>query len=587
LVKRIIRQVSQAMATPSVHPGEALRQMWRSGYGWSQLRDDLMAGAVVGVVALPLSMALAIASGVPPQHGLYTAIIAGFLIALAGGSKVQVSGPTAAFVIILAPIAMKFGVGGLLLAGLMAGLILLFMGLCRFGRLIQFIPYPVTTGFTAGIALVIATMQIRDLLGLPIAHLPDHYVERVVAMAAALPGMKWQELAIGAMTLAILIYWPRISRKAPGPLVALTAAALAAVALSGLGEGYAVDTLATRFSYEMEGQTHAGIPRMPPTFAWPWTWGGPGGEPLTLNIAFVRDLLPSALTIAMLGAIESLLSAVVADGMTGSAHDPDCELLAQGLGNLAAPLFGGIAATGAIARTATNIRHGARSPVAAMFHAIVVLAAMVALAPWLGYLPMSAMAALLLRVAWNMAEVRHVVHAVRISPHSDVLVLLVCFTLTVIFDMVVAVLVGTILAALLFMRRMAEVADVRLISERHHGFDGLIPPGVALYEVAGPMFFGATHKAMSALSKLDPAVRVIVLDLASVPVMDATALVNLESAVDRLTASRVHVVLGGVQKQPLDLLARSHMRKSRENLKVRRHMPDALALAAALAATHA
>ncbi|HYG65966.1 MAG TPA: C4-dicarboxylic acid transporter DauA [Thermoanaerobaculia bacterium] len=538
----------------------ALRASLRHGYGRDDLRSDILAGLVVGIVALPLSMALAVASGVAPQHGLYTAIVAGGLIALLGGSYVQVSGPTAAFVVILAPIAARFGVGGLVLATLMAGLLLVAMGAARLGGLIQFVPYPVTTGFTAGIAVVIATLQLKDFLGLTVERMPEHYLERVAALGRALPTARPADFAIGAFTLAVLLLWPRITRKVPAPLVALSLGGLLAALLTwwlpGLGIPFEVATIRSRFQYELGGVLHAGIPQLPPLPVLPWRLPGPDGAPLGLSFGLVRDLMPSAFAIAMLGAIESLLSAVVADGMTGGSHDPDAELVAQGLGNIAAPFFGGIAATGAIARTATNVRSGARSPLAAAFHALFVLVSVLALAPVLGYLPMASLAALLLLVAWNMSEAKHFAHALRVAPRSDVMVLVTCFGLTVVFDMVVSVTVGVILAALLFMRRMAEVSRVKLVDQHPLVSSGL-PRDVLVYEVAGPLFFGAAAKAMSALQRVPSGVSVVMLDISSVPVMDATGLVSLESAVDRLQSLGIYVVVAGVQEQPREVLARA------------------------------
>jgi SulP family sulfate permease len=534
--------------------GAALRQALRHGYTGQDLRADLLAGIVVGVVALPLSMALAVASGVPPQYGLYTAIVAGGVIALLGGSMVQVSGPTAAFVVLLAPIAAQYGAGGLVLASLMAGVLLVVLGAARLGGLIQFVPYPVTTGFTAGIAVVIATLQLKDFLGLTVARMPEHYLERVGALARALPTAHWPDLAVGLFTLAVLLLWPRITRKVPAPLVALTLGAVLAAALTrwlpDMGIPFEVATIQSRFQ---------GIPQQAPLPVLPWRLPGPGGAPLDLSLDLIRALLPSAFAIAMLGAIESLLSAVVADGMAGGSHDPDAELVAQGVGNIVGPFFGGFAATGAIARTATNVRAGARSPLAAVFHALFVLLAVLLLAPALGYLPMAALAAQLLVVAWNMSEVRHFAHALRVAPKSDVLVLLTCFGLTVVFDMVVAVTVGVLMAALLFMRRMAEVSGVKLVDQHPIAAQNL-PRDVLVYEVSGPLFFGAAQRAMSALQRVPTGVRVVLLDLSSVPVMDATGLVSLEAAVQRLRALGISVLLGGVRDQPSQVLARSGLR---------------------------
>jgi SulP family sulfate permease len=322
-------------------------------------------------------MALAVASGVPPQHGLYTALVAGGLIAILGGSRVQVSGPTAAFVILLAPVSARFGLAGLLLASLMAGALLVVMGLARMGRLIEFVPYPVTTGFTAGIAVVIATLQAKDFLGLRVEGNPEHYLDRVRALAQALPTANVWDAAIGTLTLVLLFAWPRLTSRVPAPLVALALAAVTATVCAAYVPGFEVATIGSRFhTIGPGGQVVAGIPRQLPSLAWPWSMPGAGGAPPGLSFGLVRALLPSAFAIAMLGAIESLLSAVVADGMTGRKHDPDGELVAQGIGNLVAPFFGGFAATGALARTATNVRAGARSPLASVVHSLSILAAL-------------------------------------------------------------------------------------------------------------------------------------------------------------------------------------------------------------------
>jgi SulP family sulfate permease len=543
--------------SPWPRPATALRATLAEGYSLALLRRDLLAGAVVGVVALPLSMALAIASGVPPTHGLYTAIVAGGLIPLLGGSPVQVSGPTAAFVVILAPISHTFGVGGLLLASLMAGVLLFAMGVMRLGRFIEFVPFPVTTGFTAGIAVVIATLQVKDFLGLRVKQVPEHFVERVQALAEALPSVHGPDLAIGVLTLAILVAWPRLGRLVPAPLVALGVGAGAAALLARYWPGFDAATIASRFQYRVRGALGHGIPPLPPLPVLPWSLPGPGGRPLALSFALFRELLPSAFAIAVLGAIESLLSAVVADGMTGKKHDPDAELMAQGTGNVVAPFFGGFAATGAIARTATNVRSGARSPIAALVHAGVVLLAVLLFAPLLGRLPMASLAALLLFVAWNMSELDHFAHVVKVAPRHDVAVLLTCFGLTVLFDMVVAVSVGVVMAALLFMKRMAEVSEVRLVDEHPILLDRPLPKGVVVYEIAGPLFFGAAQKAMAALEEVDKGVRVVLLDVSSVPALDATGLVGLESAFERLHRAGILVVIGGAQAQPLRVMARA------------------------------
>jgi sulfate permease, SulP family len=551
--------------------GFALRETLRQGYRFEDFRADLMAGAVVGVVALPLSMALAVASGVAPQHGLYTAIVGGAVIALLGGSRVQVSGPTAAFVVILAPIAVRFGLGGLLLATAFAGILLFIMGAVGMGQLIEFVPYPVTTGFTAGIAVVIGTLQVKDLLGLTTGPLPDHYLERLFLLIRALPTVRVPDLVIGALTLALLLLWPRLTRRIPAPLVALSLGAVVAFVLTRSLEGFDVATIESRFH---------GIPRHPPLPVWVWDLPGPDGLRLHMSFDLIRSLLPSAFAIAMLGAIESLLSAVVSDGMTGRRHDPDAELMAQGIGNLVTPFLGGIAATGAIARTATNVRSGARSPVAAIVHSAFVLAAVLLLAPLLGYLPMASLAALLLLVAWNMSESKHFIHLVRVAPRSDVAVLLICFGLTVIFDMVVSVTVGIVLAALLFMKRMAEVSGVTLVGEGHPDLEEPLPRGVVLYDIAGPLFFGAAQKAMTTLKEVEGReVRVVVLDLEHVPAIDATGIVGLEALVSRLNELGIKVILVRIQTQPLRALSHAGWRSRRGRLRIFRSFERGIAVA--------
>lgn len=539
-------------------PAAALRAVLREGYGRADLKADILAGLVVGVVAVPLAMALGVAVGVPPQLGLYTAIIAGVVVALLGGSRTQVSGPTAAFVVVLAPLHAEHGLGGLLFAGLIAGVILVLMGIFRLGALIQYVPHPVTAGFTAGIATVIAVMQLRDLLGLRMAASPTHFLERLVAMVEALDTVSLPEVGTGLATLGLLLGLPRILRRVPAPLVALPAISLAALGLGRFVPGFEVETIATRFQFVVDGVTTSGIPRLPPTPLWPWAPGG-GSAEIPLDPATLRSLLASGLTIAMLGAIESLLSAVVADGMARTRHDPDAELIALGVGNVVAPFFGGIAATGAIARTATNVRAGARSPIAAMVHALTVLLAVLALAPLLGYVPMSALAALLLIVAWNMSDVKHVVHILRVAPRSDVLVLAACYGLTVAVDMVVGVAVGMVLAALLFMRRMAEVTEARVTEQRHSAAPRELPPGVVLYEISGPLFFGAAQKAMAALHVIGARNRAVVLLMNGVSVMDATGLVALESALDELRRQKCLALLCGVLEQPRRLLEKAHV----------------------------
>lgn len=522
----------------------ALRRSFAQGYSFSRLRQDALAGVVVGIVALPLSMALAIAVGVPPQHGLYTAIVAGVIVALTGGSKHQVTGPTAAFIVILAPVVSKFGLYGLLTAGLMAGVLLVAMGALHLGRLIEFIPYPVTSGFTAGIATVIATLQIKDVLGLPIAKLPDGYFEKIETMWTARRGVSAAELGVAAVTFALLILWPRVTKKFPAPLVAIVVVAVGVTALTSAWPAFHAATIGSRFHTIVAGREMAGIPQVPPLPMLPW---GPSG----MTFARVHELLSPALAIAMLGAIESLLSAVIADAMTGKKHDPNAELVGLGLGNIVAPFFGGIAATGALARTATNVRAGATSPIASVIHALFLLLAILLAAPLVAYVPMASLAALLLLVAWNMSDVRHFTHVLRVAPGSDVAVLLICFGLTVVFDMVVAIGVGVVLAALLFMKRMSELTSSRVLAPSSNEDEKRsVPQGVSVYEIAGPLFFGAAQRAMGAIETVGASSRVVVLALGSVSVIDATGLVALESAIEHLRLSKKMVIIAGPLPEP-------------------------------------
>jgi len=535
---------------------------------------------VVGIVALPLSMALAIASGVPPQIGLYTAIVAGILVPLLGGSRWQVTGPTAAFVVVLAPIAARFGLSGLLVATVLAGLMLIAMGLLRLGKLIEFVPYPVTTGFTAGIGVVIATLQVKDLLGLTIESPAPHFVERLGDIALALPTTRLPDVAIAALTLAVLLLWPKLTRKVPSPLVALVVAAGAAWLASRLVPGFHVATIRDRFVFEAgDGRLLPGIPRQLPLPVLPWRVGGADGQAARFSFDLVRTLIPSAFAIAVLGAIESLLSATIADGMKGTKHDPDAELVAQGIGNVVAPFFGGIAATGAIARTATGIRSGARTPLASAIHGVVVLTTMLALAPALGYLPMAAMAALLLVVAWNMSEPQHFVRLLRGAPRADVTVLLACFGLTVIFDMTVAVTAGMLLSMMLFIKRMSDVFGIERATADHPALREPLPPGIVLYEVAGPLFFGAAAKAVEALETVDRSARVVVLDLTAVPAIDATGIVHLEAAIDFLRRRHVAVILAGLRRQPARALVRADWRHRLPDVRVVRRLERGIELA--------
>jgi sulfate permease, SulP family len=571
--------------------GWGLRQRMREGYTGRDFRADLMSALVVGIVALPLSLALAIAVDVPPQHGLYTAIIGGVICALLGGTRFQVTGPTAAFVVILLPIVHKHGLGGLLVAGAMAGVILVAMGLARLGRLMQFVPHPVTTGFTAGIAVVIALFQAKDVLGLntcPAGTLDpgaagcmprtEGTFEYAGAALDAIHAANPWDVGIAVVTVALLLGLPRVLRRIPAPLIALVIVSVGVVVLERLIDGFHATTIASKFSYTIGTEELPGIPPLPPLPVLPWQ---EGDQAFVLDLAMIRELLPSAFAIAVLGAIESLMSAVVADGMSGTTHDPNSELIALGIANIVCPFFGGIAATGALARTATNIRAGARSPLSAALHAVFLLACTIALAPLVGYLPMAALAGLLLVVARNMSEARHFVRLARVAPRSDVMVMLICFGLTVVFDMVIAVTVGVVLAALMFMRRMAVLTRAELQTSVESRLT--VPDGVRVYEIAGPLFFGAAKSAMEALHTAGGQHHTLILDMHRVPTMDATGLVALESALDRLHRSKVKVIFAGLAAEVAEIFERAGIKRDPGRLA---YAPD-LETAISMAIVHA
>lgn len=525
-------------------------------YNGHRFVKDLMAGITVGIIAIPLSMALAIASGVAPQYGLYTAVIAGFVIALTGGSRFSISGPTAAFVVILYPIAQEYGLGGLLLATLMSGALLVIMALMRLGRLIEYIPEAVTLGFTAGIAVVILTLQVKDFFGLPLESLPEHYWDKLAVLGQALPQIDGMSTLVAAATLAVMLLWPKLRTPVPPHLPAVLVGSGLALMLNASGAG--IETIGSRFSYLLpDGSTGAGIPPFLPEFTWPWQQPGPDGAPLGLSWDMVRELLPAAFAIAMLGAIESLLCAVVLDGMTGKRHSANSELMGQGLGNIVVPFFGGITATAAIARSAANYRAGAQSPVAAMVHAVVVLLALVSLAGVLAYLPMPAMAALLVMVAWNMSEAPKAVHLLRTAPRGDILVFLTCFGLTVALDMVIAITTGILLAAVLFMQEMAKMTRVTDITDSKRIRAESLPEGWRVFKINGPLFFAAADRIFGELAELSREARGFILYMDGVTVLDAGGLSALGKLIDTCRESGSQVIVADLQFQPLRALARA------------------------------
>lgn len=506
------------------------------------LLNNVVAGVVVGIVALPLAMAFAIASGAKPEQGIYTAIVAGFLTSALGGSRLQIAGPTGAFIVILSGITAKYGIAGLQIATLMAGAMLVAMGMARLGSVIKYIPDPVIVGFTSGIGVIIWVGQWKDFFGLTPVAGGEHFHEKFLHLAAALPGLHLPTTGLALFSLALLIYSPRFVKRVPAPLVAMVAATL----LQAL---FGFDGVATI------GSAFGGIPQTLPSFA-----------PPAIGFSDILTLIGPAFTIALLGAIESLLSAVVADGMAGTRHDSNQELIGQGIANIAAPLFGGFASTGAIARTATNIRNGATSPLAGMVHALTLVAIVLALAPLAAYIPLCALAAILFVVAWNMSELPHFLRLARTAPRADVGILLVTFVLTVFADLVIAVNVGVVLAALLFMRRMAHAVQVQeehaddLLDHLPPVADGeatALPPGTLVYGIDGPFFFGAAEKLERTMEHIQAHMDTVVLRMGRVPFVDATGIQALAEMADDSRRLGTRLVLCELRSNVRDKLARA------------------------------
>ncbi len=521
----------------------------RGGYGWVDLRADAIAGLTVAVVALPLAMALAIASGTTPEKGLYTAIVAGFLISAFGGSRVQIGGPTAAFVPVVFVVIQKFGFGGLILCTMLAGLMLIAAGLMRLGTLMKYMPQPVITGFTAGIAVSIFSSQVKDLLGLHMDKVPADFFGRWAAYAQHIATTQPAAVGLAALTLGIIVALRRWRPAWPGFLIALLAGTAASMIFA-----LPAETIGTRF-----GNLSSSLP----IFDFP-------------HIPFARtlELLPSSFTIAFLGGVESLLSAVVADGMIGARHRSNCELVAQGVANVGSALFGGLPATGAIARTATNVRAGAKSPIAGMLHAVFLLLFMLLLGPQMHYVPLAALAAVLLVVAWNMSEYQHFLHTLS-APKGDMLVLLSTFLLTVFFDLTVAIEVGVVLASFVFMFRMAEAFEVssgvNLIEgdEDDGAANGTraadadqrrqLPRGVEAFQISGPLFFGAANRLDNLLDQFFVPPRVFILRMRLVPIIDASGVHALKSLADRCRRKGIVLIVSGLQAQPQRVITDMHV----------------------------
>ena len=509
------------------------------GYTKEQLIKDILSGIIVAIIALPLSIALAIASGVGPVQGLYTAIVAGFFISFFGGSRVQIGGPTAAFVVIIYGIVTTYGTDGLIVATIMAGIILCIMGLCHFGSLIKYIPYTITTGFTCGIAVTLFVGQIKDFLGLDMGAVPSEFVEKLGAYAANITSINPITVAIGAVALVILILWPKVTDKLPGSLIAIIVTT-AIVYFAKLP----VNTI---------GSVYGELSSAFPSFHIP-----------SFSYKLVQELISPAFTIAILAGIESLLSAVVSDGMIGDTHKSNAELIGQGLGNIFSGLFGGIPATGAIARTAANVRNGGRTPIAGITHCITLSIILVVLMPLASLIPMTTLAAVLLVVAWNMADWTSFFHLCKTAPKSDVIVLVATFFLTVFFDLVVAIEVGVVLAALLFMKRMAETADVTAWKyadepdvtpgEAEKMRD--IPHSIRVFEISGPLFFAAADEILAITS--DKSTKVIVIRMRSVPAIDASAMRSLRDLAARAKKKHITLIFSHVNEQPMSVMKKDH-----------------------------
>ncbi|MBR5218521.1 MAG: sulfate permease [Clostridia bacterium] len=512
------------------------------GYSAEQLGKDIIAGIIVAIIALPLSIALALASGVEPACGVYTAIAAGFVVSLLGGSRIQIAGPTAAFATIVAGIVASQGMDGLFLATIMAGIMLILMGVFKLGNLIKFIPYTITTGFTSGIAVTILVGQIKDFLGLTYADgvKPIETIEKIMANIEAMSTFHWQALLVGVVCLAILIIYPKFEKKIPPSLIAVIVGVAMVKLIPGLDEG--VFTIGELYTIP------AGLPRV--------DFGA-----IDFSMAKITALLPDAFTIAILAAIESLLSCVVADSMVNSKHNSNAELVAQGAGNIASVLFGGIPATGAIARTAANAKNGGKTPISGMVHAIVLLLVILFLIPYAGLIPMPAIAAILFMVAYNMSEWKKFVSVCKSAPKSDILVMVITFALTVIFDLVVAIEVGMILAVVLFMKRMSDEAEVRgwKYTDAENDSESLelksVPEHIRVYEITGPMFFGMADKILDITLK--DYTKCLVLRMRGVPAIDATALNSLEMLYKKCREKGVSLVLSHVNTQPFEAMKKS------------------------------
>jgi SulP family sulfate permease len=546
MIRKFTKAVAEYFKETALRPRivELLPRNGARPYTWSLFGKDALAGVIVGVVALPLSMAFSISAGGTPVQGLYTAILAGFCVSLLGGSKFQISGPTGAFVTIIFGVQSRFGMDGLIAATMLAGLMLLAMGLSGLGKFIKYMPHPVTTGFTAGIGLLIFSQQIKDFFGLDIAASSPEFFRKWAEYIDRFHTFRWPSLALGLATIAVIILVRRFAPRLPGAAVAVGLAAIAAAVFSLPPFSLSIETVGSRYG---------GIPSTLPLPVFPaFHWG------------VIREVLPSAFTIALLAAIESLLSAVVADGMTGDRHNANMELAAQGIGNIASGLFGGIPATGAIARTAANIKTGAVSPVSGIVHAATLAAFILLLSKAASFIPLASLAGVLIVVSWDMSSFPRVIRLVRASPKSDASVLLTTFVLTVVFDLTFAVEIGVMLAVFLFLRRIIEVAAIKpenyeLIAELAYGdigrktkseIEALSSDAVAIYQISGPFFFGVADRLQTTIRTVPETTRAIVLRLRDVPAIDASGIAALESFLAQCKARNITLFLSEIRDQP-------------------------------------
>jgi SulP family sulfate permease len=518
--------------------GYALKESLQKGYSFKNFKSDAIAGLIVSLVALPLAMALSIAVGLPPQHGLYTAIVAGIAVPLLGGSITQVSGPTAAFVVIVAPIITEHGLRGLILTTIMAGFLLIILGIAKLGRYINYVPYPVTTGFTSGIAVVIGTLALNDFLGLGIEKLQGDYIHKVALITEHIPALHWPEALVGAVSLLLMFTSKMIFPKVPPPIIGIGLGTILAYVLHH--HGFDIATIGNRFIYVLpDGGTGHGIPAFAPAFHVPELPG----------LAELKTLMVPALVIAALGALESLLSATVADGMAGTKHNPNAELTAIGIGNILAGLVSGIPATGAIARTATNIHSGAKTPFASSIHALLIMGYVLLLTPLMSYIPMASLAALLITVAYRMSHWQQFIRTIRIAPASDTIVLITCFGFTVFIDMVAGVTVGVVLACFLLMQRVAHLT----YSHVSHNATGhhpklrhlSLPDDVMVYHITGLVFFGTVENALERIGFVRGDIKTLIIDMEDVPLIDMTGLVAMKNMILDIQGKNKTIMLCG------------------------------------------